>query len=163
MQQRNYRLYDKRDEKNLDKKISSNKYVTRYRRTRNLIKRVGEISNQCDLEMILVMYDRKNNYVREVHTNRNLTLDTLNNMVTESVQGRGRPMKYKRESVLNTEDDDDDLHLESGEEVSVAAKLRDTANIIEETSRRIYDFNQLENLQANMASVNIMDSSNQIL
>ena len=47
-----------------------NKYVTRYRRTKNLAKRCMEISNQCELDIVLIMVDRKGNKVREVHTNQ---------------------------------------------------------------------------------------------
>lgn len=60
---------------------SGNKYVTRYRRTKNLVKKCSEISKQCDLDIILVMRDRKNDRIREVHTSHELNLDDLNRML----------------------------------------------------------------------------------
>ena len=36
------------------------KYVTRYRRTKNLAKKCAERSKQCNLDIILVIHDKKN-------------------------------------------------------------------------------------------------------
>lgn len=57
------------------------KYVTKYRRTKNLIKKCDEISKQCDMDFIIVMHDKKSVKVREVHTNQQMTLQHLINML----------------------------------------------------------------------------------
>ena len=46
------------------------KYVTKYRRTKNLVKKCDVISKQCDMDFIIVMRDKKSGKVREVHTNQ---------------------------------------------------------------------------------------------
>ena len=61
----------------------SNKYVTRYRRTKNLVKKCSEISSQCELDIILVLFDRKANKFREVHTSRELTVSDMNRMLLD--------------------------------------------------------------------------------
>lgn len=77
--------------------MSGNKYVTRYRRTKNLVKKCADISKQCDLDIVLVMFDRKNNRLREVHTNQGMTLNDLNRIILHDTNVQ--TLKYKREYV----------------------------------------------------------------
>lgn len=53
----------------------------KYRRTKNLVKKTIEISNQCDLDFILLVYDRKFNRFREIYTNPDLTLEQVDVMM----------------------------------------------------------------------------------
>ena len=78
-------------------KMTGNKYVTRYRRTKNLIKKCADISQQCELEIVMVIYDRKNDRMREVHTSKNLTLNDLHRMVLH--QNKTQAYKYKKEYI----------------------------------------------------------------
>ena len=94
---------------------SGNKYVTRYRRTKNLVKKCSEISKQCDLDIILVMRDRKNDRIREVHTSHQMNLDDLNRMLQNDSQYH--TLKYRREyagDVCQGESQDDASSGNSG-------------------------------------------------
>ena len=77
--------------------VCGNKYVTRYRRTKNLIKKCADISQQCELEIVMVIYDRKNGRMREVHTSKNLALNDLHRMVLD--QNKTQAFKYKKEYI----------------------------------------------------------------
>ena len=77
--------------------MTGNKYVTRYRRTKNLIKKCADISQQCELEIVMVIYDRKKDRMREVHTSKNLTLNDLHRMVLH--QNKIQAYKYKKEYI----------------------------------------------------------------
>ena len=76
---------------------SGNKYVTRYRRTKNLIKKCAEISSQCELDMVLLIFDRKNNRLREIHTSQDMTLKDVVNTVNSGV--KDQTFKYKKEYI----------------------------------------------------------------
>ena len=54
-----------------------NKYVTKYKRTKNLVKKCKDISDQCELDIILVIRDRNSDRCREFHTSHQLTLPDL--------------------------------------------------------------------------------------
>ena len=47
-----------------------------------MVKKSVEISGQCQLDFILIIYDKKFNRFKEVHTNRELTLDKVNTMLS---------------------------------------------------------------------------------
>ena len=55
----------------------SNKYVTKYRRTQNLVKKCKNISDQCNLDIILVIRDRKSDRCKEYHTSQEMTVSML--------------------------------------------------------------------------------------
>jgi len=55
-----------------------NIYVTKYKRTKNLVKRCIDISEQCDLDIILVVRDKNTDRCREYHTSQEMTLPYLN-------------------------------------------------------------------------------------
>ena len=74
---------------------SYNKYVTKYKRTKNLIKKSVEISKQCDLDMILVIHDKNTGRWREVHTSLDLTIPDLIETLKESEES-GTSLKYER-------------------------------------------------------------------
>ena len=76
-------------------KGTGNKYVTKYRRTRNLVKKCNDIAKQFNLDIILVMRNKKNDLLREVFTNQEMTLDHLDIMLQNN-EKRGT-LKYKRE------------------------------------------------------------------
>ena len=57
----------------------------KYRRTKNLVKKTIEISNQCDLDFILLVYDKKFNRFREIYTNPELTLEQVDGMMKGTV------------------------------------------------------------------------------
>ena len=54
-----------------------NKYVTKYKRTKNLVKKCVEISEQCQLDIILVIKDKNSDRCREFHTSQELTVPSL--------------------------------------------------------------------------------------
>ena len=54
-----------------------NKYVTKYKRTKNLVKKCKDISDQCELDIILVIRDRNSDRCREFHTSHDLTIPDL--------------------------------------------------------------------------------------
>ena len=56
-----------------------NKYVTKYKRTKNLVKKCVEISEQCQLDIILVIKDRNSDRCREFHTSHEMTVPVLAN------------------------------------------------------------------------------------
>ena len=54
-----------------------NKYVTKYKRTKNLVKKCVDISDQCNVDMILIIHDRNTKRCREYHTSLDLTATAL--------------------------------------------------------------------------------------
>jgi len=60
---------------------TTNLINAKYRRTKNLVKKTIEISNQCDLDFILLVYDKKFNRFREIYTNPELTLEQVDGMM----------------------------------------------------------------------------------
>jgi len=85
---------------------------TKYRRTKNLVKKSIEIGSQCELDIVLIIFDRRFNRYKEVHTSPDLT---LNNVVSAlKLNGEDSPRKYKRHFArdlvdIPDEDDSDDL------------------------------------------------------
>ena len=73
------------------KKQRKNLAVCKYRRTKNAVRKCVEISRQCNLNMVLVIYDKNNNKIKEVHTHQNMTLDTV-----EAIMKASNPPKYQR-------------------------------------------------------------------
>ena len=65
-----------------------NIYVTKYKRTKNLVKRCVDISEQCDLDIILIVRDKNTDRCREYHTNHEMTLPQLQNDM--------KSLKYER-------------------------------------------------------------------
>ena len=63
---------------------SSHMRNTKYRRTKNLVKKSVEISNQCSLDFVIIIYDKKFKRFKEVHTSRDLTLENVNNLLKMS-------------------------------------------------------------------------------
>lgn len=63
----------------------------KYRRTKNLVKKTIEISNQCDLDFILLVYDRKFNRFREIYTNPDLTIEQVDAMMKGTVSANRPP------------------------------------------------------------------------
>ena len=59
-----------------------------------MVKKCDEIAKQCDLDIILIMRDKKSDRIREVHTSQHMTLDDLNRMVEESA--RYQTLRYYR-------------------------------------------------------------------
>ena len=53
---------------------SNNLRNTKCRRTKNLAKKSLEMSIQCDLDIMIIVYDRKFNRYKEITTNPNMDL-----------------------------------------------------------------------------------------
>ena len=61
-----------------------NKYVTKYKRTKNLVKKCAEISKQSNIDIVLILYDQGSMRLREYHTSQEMTLPKiLQTMTTE--------------------------------------------------------------------------------
>ena len=58
---------------------------TKYRRTKNMIKKSIEVGNQCQLDIILVIFDKRQNRYREVHTNPDFTMDNFMDALGSSI------------------------------------------------------------------------------
>ena len=123
------------------KRIESAKNLrcTKYRRTKNLVKKSVEISTQCEIDIVLIIFDKKYNRFREVHTNRGFTLDTVNQMMRDEYHNdldkanttHELSPKYKRvyaRDLLGCEEDDhdaeDDDALESQDQKSDFTNLQ---------------------------------------
>ena len=53
---------------------------TKFKRTRNLVKKSLEVSIQCELDIVMLVYDRRYNRFREICTNPDLTIDRFKEM-----------------------------------------------------------------------------------
>lgn len=62
---------------------SHNLRVTKCRRTKNLVKKSLEISTQCQIDFVIIQYDKKLNKFKEIYTNPELTLDKVNTMLSQ--------------------------------------------------------------------------------
>jgi len=74
-----------------------------------LVKKTIEISNQCDLDFILLVYDKKFNRFREIYTNPELTMEQVDGMmkgrivanrsagVAQNIKSKDKIPKYKKE------------------------------------------------------------------
>ena len=106
------------------------KYVTRYRRTKNLVKKCAEIANQCDLEIILIMHDKKNNKVREVHTSKQMTLTHLNKLLdngttNKKIKHERKFVSYEQIEELSTEEDVNISHSDIEQGIVTTASIMD--------------------------------------
>ena len=62
-----------------------NKYVTKYKRTKNLVKKCAEISKQSNIDIVLILYDQCSMRLREYHTSEEMTLPKiLKTMTTDN-------------------------------------------------------------------------------
>ena len=74
-----------------------------------MVKKTIEISNQCDLDFILLVYDKKFNRFREIYTNPELTMEQVDGMmkgrivpnriagVAQNFKSKDKIPKYKKE------------------------------------------------------------------
>ena len=53
---------------------------TKFKRTRNLVKKSLEVSIQCELDIVMLVYDKRYNRFREICTNPELTIDRFKEM-----------------------------------------------------------------------------------
>lgn len=102
------------------KKIANSNHLrnTKYRRTKNLVKKSVEISNQCNLDFVIIIYDPKFNRFKEVHTNRDITFEKVHTMINGcqdpfQLNGSKQPVldlshKYKRVYARDLVEVDDD-------------------------------------------------------
>ena len=86
-----------------------------------MVKKTIEISQQCDLDFVLLVYDKKFNRFREIYTNPHLTLEHVDHMLkgalpppnraqdrVQGVRARDKLPKYRKEfahDIVKVEED----------------------------------------------------------
>lgn len=70
--------------------------TTKHRSEGKLARKYAELSEQCDLDIIVLVYDRVENQIREMHTSPEMTLDDFKCMMAKDKDGPKR-IQYKRE------------------------------------------------------------------
>lgn len=73
-----------------------NKYVTKYKRTKNLVKKCAEISRQSQIDIVLILFDRCSKRMREYHTSDEMSLPKIQ----ETIQTKEFRANYKHERYL---------------------------------------------------------------
>ena len=66
-------------------------------RKKNLAKKSLEISAQCNMDIIILMYDKRYDRYQEFYTNPNLTLKEVNAKAKEAYKDPKIVFKYKKE------------------------------------------------------------------
>ena len=67
-----------------------------------MVKKSIEVSSQCQLDIILVIFDRRQNRYKEVHTNHDFTMDNLMTILAQRDAdstgcGRKKAVNYTRQ------------------------------------------------------------------
>ena len=83
-------LHDKQPEKN-----QQNLNLNKYRRIQTMQKKCAEISSQCNVDVVCIIYDRKFNRFREIRTADEMTLEKVYNMMNNNNPNEKLP-KYQR-------------------------------------------------------------------
>ena len=68
--------------------------MTKYKRTKNLVKKCVDISKQLDLDIILVVNDKKTKRCREFHTSKEMTVEDIANGLQDTDSQMN--LKYER-------------------------------------------------------------------
>ena len=72
-----------------------NKYVTKYKRTKNLVKKCAEISKQSNIDIVLILYDQSSMRLREYHTSQHMNLSKiLKTMTTDNFKASFKHERY---------------------------------------------------------------------
>lgn len=94
-----------------------------------MVKKSIEVSSQCQLDIILIIFDRRQNRYKEVHTSRDFTMDNLmgllvkNNDDTATSQLK-QALNYKRQYARDVvEIDDDENAVETEKENNSKDKI----------------------------------------
>ena len=69
--------------------------LNKYRRIQTMQKKCAEISLQCNVDVVCIIYDKKFNRFREIRTADHMTYETVHQMLNEAAPGIKKP-KYQR-------------------------------------------------------------------
>lgn len=69
--------------------------LNKYRRIQTMQKKCAEISLQCNVDVVCIIYDKKFNRFREIRTTDHMTYETVHQMMNEVAPGTKKP-KYQR-------------------------------------------------------------------
>lgn len=69
--------------------------LNKYRRIQTMQKKCAEISLQCNVDVVCIIYDRKFNRFREIRTADQMTYETVHKMMNDVEPGAKKP-KYQR-------------------------------------------------------------------
>ena len=67
----------------------------KYRRKKNFIKKGVQLSQICDVEVIILTYDRKLNKLDEFYTTPSFRIDNVNKMIDQRVNEKKELVKYR--------------------------------------------------------------------
>ena len=87
---------------------------TKWRRKKNFVKKSLEISYQCDVDMIMLIFDKKYDRFQQIYTSDEFTLDTYNRIYAEDKAYPYRLAKHKVANARSIVQINVDDHHESG-------------------------------------------------
>lgn len=84
-------LRGKQPEKN-----QQNVNLNKYRRIQTMQKKCAEISSQCNVDVVCIIYDRKFNRFREIRTAQEMTLEKVHDMMSQRRSPNEKLPKYQK-------------------------------------------------------------------
>ena len=88
-------------------KTPVNVNLNKYRRLQTLQKKCAEISHQCDVDIVMIIRDRKFNRFKEYHTSKAITADYIADMMAQTKNTKKAPRYQKVLISYDTEQIDD--------------------------------------------------------
>lgn len=88
-------------------KTPVNVNLNKYRRLQTLQKKCAEISHQCDVDIVMIIRDRKFNRFKEYHTSKAITADHIADMMARTRNTKKAPRYQKVLISYDTEQADD--------------------------------------------------------
>ena len=86
-------------------KNQQNLNLNKYRRIQTMQKKCAEISHQCNVDVICIIYDRKFNRFREIRTADQMNFEKVYDMM-HNIPPSGKKPKYQRVHVGYQDDED---------------------------------------------------------
>lgn len=87
--------------KKIDQKKNDLRSYVKCTRTKNLIKKSLEVSIQCDIDIIIIVYDKNKNQIKQTVTNPQVTMDSITKMIHEQEESKYK--KYKKAYIQTKE------------------------------------------------------------
>ena len=77
--------------------------LNKYRRLKTLQKKIAEVSAYCNVDIVMIVRNKKFDKFREFHTNPDLTADHIHQIVVKGTDNYGRSLQYERELITSSE------------------------------------------------------------
>ena len=70
--------------------------MTKYRRKKNFVKKGVQLSQICDLDVIIITYDRKQNKLDQFYTTPDFKIEHVNDLIERRVNKQNNLIRYRQ-------------------------------------------------------------------